>query len=271
MRRLDFIETSTIRLGKEGSLSTWLPTVALLVVCLLPACAATGAPSRLGDYVGREAMREGMAIPPLPERGRRAGLVVIADATAPDAAPVLPDEALRQMAEQLQEQFNQVLPVTIEKIVPAEGIRAGGDGTQFRELGKQHGLDYLIVVVVSGTEQEYPITVFLGWVTHAQPGLRRDNWSLVEVALVDVQNGQVLLHAEGQAWATLDRPTAPGINQWYPVVWRRPLDPNWRWWPPTYEGAPHTLRIIAIHEAVKYLMQNLKEAKRQSELAVVEK
>ncbi|TAJ24884.1 MAG: hypothetical protein EPO64_08940 [Nitrospirae bacterium] len=271
MRRLDLTGTSTIRLGKQGSLSAWLLTVALLVVCLLPACAVTGAPSRLGDYVGREAMREGMAVPPLPERGRRAGLVLIADATAPEAAPVLPDEALRQMAEQLQEQFSQVLPVTIEKIVAAEGIRTGGDAAQFRELGKQHGLDYLVVVVVSGIEQEYPITVFLGWVTHAQPGLRRDNWSLVEVALVDVQNGQVLLHAEGQAWATLDRPTAPGINQWYPVVWRRPLDPNWRWWPPTYEGAPHTLRIIAIHEAVKRLMLNLQEVKRQSGLAVVEK
>lgn len=271
MRRLDLIETSTIRLGKEGSLSVWLLAVFLLVVCLLPACGATGAPSRLGDYVGQEAVREGIANPPLPERGRRAGLVLIGDATAPEAAPVLPDEALHQMAERLQEQFSQVLPVTIEKIVPAEGIRAGSDKAQFLALGKQHGLDYLVVVVASSIEQEYPITVFLGWVTHAQPGLRRDNWSLVEAALMDMQNGQVLLHAEGRAWATLDRPTAPGINQWYPVVWRRPLDPNWRWWPPTYEGAPHTLRIIAMHEAVKRLMLNLQEAKRQSELTALGK
>lgn len=242
--------------------SPWLLSIALLLSGLLSACAATTPPSRLADYVGKDALREGLPPAPLSATGRKAGLVLIADATAPGAAPAMPDEALAQMAERLQEQFKPVFPVSIDKIVPAEGI-AVGDGARLRELGKQQGLDYLVVAVTSSTEQEYPVTLFLGWVTHAQPGLRRDNWSLIEAALLDVQSGQVLFRAEGRAWATLDRPTAPGINQWYPVIWKRPLDPNWRWWPPTYEGAPHTLRIIAMQEAVKGLMQNLKEPVRQ--------
>ncbi|MEK6526744.1 MAG: hypothetical protein AABZ22_07715, partial [Nitrospirota bacterium] len=66
--------------------------------------------------------------------------------------------------------------------------------------------------VVSSTEQEYPLMVFLGWHSHSQPGLRRDNWSLIEVALVDVKSGRSLLRAEGRGWATLDRLMAPGIN-----------------------------------------------------------
>jgi hypothetical protein len=140
---------------------------------------------------------------------------------------------------------------------------------QFSHLGKQQGVDYLVVVIASSTEQEYPVTLFLGWVTHAQPGWRRDNWSLLEVALIDVNTGQALLRAEGRGFATLDRPTAPGINQWYPVVWLRPQFPARRFWPPTYAGAPNTLRVVAMNEAAKRLVLQVREAwieKRQSEL-----
>ncbi len=259
---------------EECGTRSWLVLGASgLLVCLLSACASAVPPSRLGEYIGPQAMSEAASPAPLPRRGGQAGLVLIADATAPDAAPALPTEALNQLAERLQEQFSRFLPVTINKIVPAEGIHAGGDGSQFAALGKKYGLQYLVVAVASSTEQEYPIYVFLGWVTHMQPGLRRDNWSLIEVALIDVKTGRSLLRAEGRGWATLDRPTAPGINQWYPVIWMRPLEPNWRWWPPTYEGAQHTLRIIAMHEAVKRLVPNVQDAwikKREVELAAMD-
>ena len=36
--------------------------------------------------------------------------------------------------------------------------------------------------------------------------------------------------------ATLDRPTAPGISQWYPVIYLRPQEPERRLWPPNYGG-----------------------------------
>ena len=236
----------------------------------LSACASTVPPNRLAAYMGEQAFSEPSSATSLPEqRPIRAGLVLIPDTTAPDAAPALPDEALNRLGDELKQQFAQFLPIVIDKIIPAEGIRPGGDTTQFRELGMKHGLDYLVVAVASSTEQEYPITVFLGWTSHAQPGLRRDNWSLLEVALIDVKTGQTLVRAEGRGWATLDRPTAPGINQWYPVIWRRPQEPNWRWWPPTYAGAPNTLRVIAMNEAAKRLLMHLQDAwiqKRQAEL-----
>ncbi|MFM8551329.1 MAG: hypothetical protein ACKOCD_03315 [Nitrospiraceae bacterium] len=176
------------------------------------------------------------------------------------------------MSEQLQQQFTQFLPIAINTIIPTDGIVPGSGMGQFAELGRKQGLDYLVLVVASATEQEYPFYVAVGWTTHVVPGLRRDNWSLVEVALLDVKNGQVLVHAEGRGWATLDRPTTPDINQWYPVIWKRPLEPNWRWWPPTYESAPHTLRVIAMHEAVKRLVINFQDAwlnKREAEIAAL--
>jgi hypothetical protein len=58
----------------------------------------------------------------------------------------------------------------------------------------------------------------------------------------------------------LDRPTAPGINQWYPVIYLRPQDPERRIWPPTYEGAPNTLRVVSFDDAAKRMTLNLQKA-----------
>jgi hypothetical protein len=234
--------------------------------CVLAACMAEVPPSRIADYMGAP----GKGVPDMaPPQAIQAGLVVIPDASAPDASPALPDEALQRMAESLSQEISQSLPIRITKIISPEGLRpiVGGDPDQFAEFGRKHGVDYLVVVVASSTEQEYPMMVFLGWTAHSQPGLRRDNWSLLEAAVVDVKAAQSLTRAEGRGWATLDRPMAPGINQWYPVVWLRPMEPSRRYWPPTFEGAPNTLRVIAMEDASKRLILNLRKAwgeKRQA-------
>jgi len=231
-----------------------------LGLLVLASCASATPPSRLASYIGQEAV-SGQIVAEVPAlRPIRTALVVISDTAAPDAAPALPEEAVRRVAETLQAELSRITPFAIETIIPNEGITPGGDPAQLAELGKRHGVDYLTAVVLSSTEVEYPMTIFLGWVSHSQPGFRCDNWSLVEAAVVDVKAGKTLVQAEGRGWATLDRPAAPGINQWYPVIWKRPLEPNWRWWPPSYEAAPTTLRVIAMNEAVKRVVSNLQRA-----------
>jgi hypothetical protein len=45
------------------------------------------------------------------------------------------------------------------------------------------------------------------------------------------------------------------------------MEPSRRYWPPTYEGAPNTLRVIAMQDASKRLILNLRKAwieKRQA-------
>jgi hypothetical protein len=233
---------------------------------LLTACMADVPPSRIADYMGAPGKGAPETAAPT---SIQAGLVVIPDTSAPDASPVMPEEALQRMADSLSQEMSQSLPIRITKVLPSEGLRpiTGGDPDQFAEFGRKHGVEYLVVVVASSTEQEYPMTVFLGWTAHSQPGLRRDNWSLLEAAVVDVKAAQSLARAEGRGWATLDRPMAPGINQWYPVVWLRPMEPSRRYWPPTYEGAPSTLRVISMQDASKRLILNLRKAwseKRQA-------
>ena len=231
-------------------------------VLVLTACASAVPPSRLGDYVSSERQVGEDALTQIEQRPLKAGLVLVSDTAEHDAAPNLPDEAFVRLGETLKQDITRSIPVTITDVLPADQIRPqpNGDWSQFADLGRQRGLDYLAVVVLSSTEQEYPLTLFLGWTTHSEPGLRRDNWSLLEFALLDLKNNVSLMQAEGRGWATLDRPTAPGIDQWYPVIYLRPQDPERRIWPPTYEGAPNTLRVVSFDQAEKRLALKLQNS-----------
>jgi hypothetical protein len=224
-------------------------------------CASAVPPARIGDYVSAERPSGADALAKIDQRPLQAGLVVVSDTADPGAAPNLPEEALTRLTESLQQDLGHVIPIVIKEVIPGNHIKpqSHGDWAQFAELGRQRGLDYLAVVVVSSTEQEYPVTLFLGWTTHAQPGYRRDNWSLLEFVLLDLKHNQTLMQAEGRGWATLDRPSAPGIDQWYPAIYLRPQDQR-RIWPPTYEGAPNTLRVVSFEQAAKRLVLRLQNS-----------
>jgi len=235
-------------------------SLVLSAMCVV-SCASAIPPARIGDYVSSERRAGDEALARVDQRPLQAGLIVLSDTAAPGAAPNLPEEALVRLVESLQRDIGRAIPVVIKELIPPDHIRpkSQGDWTQFAELGRQRGLDYLVLVVVSSTEQEYPVTLFLGWTTHAEPGFRRDNWSLLEFALLDVKHNQTVMQAEGRGWATLDRPTAPGIDQWYPVVYLRPQDER-RIWPPTYAGAPNTLRVVSFDQAAKRLLLKLQNS-----------
>ncbi|HXX75437.1 MAG TPA: hypothetical protein VEI50_09935 [Nitrospiraceae bacterium] len=234
----------------------------LLGLIVLMGCATAFPPNRLDSYLSPETKTASEDLTQIEQRPLKAGLVLVSDTSAPGAAPNLPDEAFVRLGEQLKQEVSRVLPVTVTEVLSAEGIRPqpSGDWTQFGEIGRAHKLDYLVVVVLSSTEQEYPMTLFLGWTTHAQPGYRRDNYSLLEFALLDLKHNRTLMRAEARGWATLDRPSAPGIDQWYPVIYLRPQDPERRIWPPTYEGAPNTLRVVSFNDAAKRLTFRLQNS-----------
>jgi hypothetical protein len=233
----------------------------LLSMVFFVSCASAIPPARIGDYVSSEHKTFDDAFRWINQRPLQTGLVVVSDTTEPGAAPNLPDEALVRLGDKLQQGLDRAIPVVITEVISADHIRPQpyGDWAQFAELGRQRGLDYLAIVVVSSTEQEYPVTLFSGLTTHAQPGFRRDNWSLLEFALLDLKHNQILMQDEGRGWATLDRPSAPGINQWYPAVYLRPQDER-RIWPPTYEGAPNTLRVVSFEQAAKRLLLKLQNS-----------
>lgn len=233
---------------------------ALVGAFLLAGCVAASPPSRLSQYVLPVASNQDAA-PELPaSRPVRTVLVVLTDRSDPASVPSLPEDAQSRLAESLSAQINRGYPISVARVITLGELSGSGTTPDWISIAKQQGVDYLIVAVLSSLEQEYPVSLFLGWTTHRQPGLRRDNWSLVEAALVDGRTGSQLLRAEGRGMATLDRPNAPGISQWYPVIYLRPQEPERRLWPPSYEGAPVTLRIVAMEQAAMRLAGNLQRA-----------
>lgn len=235
----------------------------MLSAVFLVSCASAIPPARIGEYVSLWRQVGGDAFMRIDQRPLQAGLVVVSDTAEPGAAPNLPEKALARLGESLQRDFGRAIPVAITEVIPSDRItpQPNENWAQFAELARQRGLDYLAVVVVSSTEREYPVTLSLGWTTHAQPGFRRDHWSLLEFALLDLKHTQILIQAEGRGWATLDRPSASGINQWYPAIYLRPQDER-RIWPPTYEGAPNTLRVVSFEQAAQRLVLKLRNSWR---------
>jgi len=234
----------------------------MLGVVFLVSCASAIPPARIGDYVSSERQAGDDAFTRIDQQPLQAGFVVVSDTAAPGAAPNLPEEALFRLGESLQRDLGRAIPVALTEMISTDRIKPQPHGNwgQFAELGRRHGLEYLAVVVASSTEQEYPMTFFLGLTTHAQPGFRRDNWSLLEFALLDLKHNQIVMQAEGRGWATLDRPSAPGIDQWYPAIYLRPQDER-RIWPPTYAGAPNTLRVVSFEQAAKRLVLKLQNSR----------
>ena len=136
----------------------------MLSAVFLVSCASAIPPARIGDYVSSELQAYDDAFTRINQRPLQAGLVVVADTAELGATPNLPEEALACLGESLQRDLGRAIPVAIKEIMPADHIepQPHGDWAQFAELGRQRGFDYLAVVVVSSTEQEYPVTLFLG-------------------------------------------------------------------------------------------------------------
>lgn len=240
-------------------LLSWLSL--MLSAVFLVSCASAIPPARIGDYVSSMHRTGDGAYTTINQRPLQAGLVVVSDTADLGAAPNLSEEAQDRLGERLQRDLSRTIPVAITGIIPAGHIRPqpDGDWAQLAELGRQRGLSFLVVVILSSTEQEYPATFFRGWTSHAQPGFRRDNWSLLEFVLLDLHHNRIVMQEEGRGWATLDRPGVPGVDQWYPAVYLRPQDER-RIWPPTYEGATHTLRLVSFDQAAKRLLVKLQNS-----------
>ncbi len=223
------------------------------------ACAPTVPSSHLPEYLSDPADAAGAPLPVLPPSGRiPTGLVLIAPSQESADSSVLAEAARSDAANRLAQELTRTTPFSIVKLFDLPVGAQETSREKLAEFGRTQGLNHLLVVVVSSEEQEYPITIFLGWVSHRQPGWRRDHWTLLEAGLLDTDTGRIVLSAEGRGWASLDRPATPGINQWYPVIYLRPQDPERRIFPPSYDEAPATLRQVGLREASKRLSIELR-------------
>ena len=171
----------------------------------------------------------------------------------------------------LRERINQGFPLHIERVVNLGEVPAGPLPTGPRSPGSR-GLNILWSSSSRVRSRNIRCRCFWG----GRPTGSRDfdaitglwprrRWSTGGRATCSSM-------LKGEPWRhwTVRQPL--GINQWYPVIYLRPQDPERRIWPPTYEGAPLTLRVVSMEQAAKRLAGNLQRAwvdQRDLELAAM--
>ncbi|NKB81136.1 MAG: hypothetical protein GKS05_04450 [Nitrospirales bacterium] len=193
----------------------------------------------------------------------KTGLLIINDTTAMDSAPPLSQDQFAAFTQWVRERINQDFPITVDEIVLSQDIVPNGMVRQFVQAGEARGLDHLVLVILSSSETEVPDQFPLGGVVQGGIGRGRvlgfhaENYAFAEIAILDVTTSHILLQADGQDWASLDRLNVPLASNVYPVIYRaQGTAPIY----PTEEDAHDVLRGVAASEAMIQAIMHLKEA-----------
>jgi hypothetical protein len=166
------------------------------------------------------------------------------------------------LTQNIKSQMEKGFPIEVVQVVPFDekGSMALG------ELAKTYEVDHLILAVLSSYEVEafdrLPLQGSLqgGGPRASIPGYRAENYALAELALLDVSRGRVLVQADGEAWASLERLNVPLESNVYPVARRDQLVA------PIYSEEAHaydTLRGVAADDAIKQAVMHFKENWKQ--------
>jgi len=194
----------------------------------------------------------------------RAGLVVVNDTSAHDSAPQLSAESFDAIKEHIQFQLTKEVPMVLVGLDTPIPSTLPTELASLLQMAKDQQVDYVVLAVVSSTEIEVPDRLPLqgsfsgGGMRGLLVGYRAENLALAELALVDVQTGQTLIQADGQAWASLERLDVPLESNVYPVV-RRGLEipPIY----PTREDRAHdVMRAVASSDAINQAVMHFKES-----------
>jgi len=226
-------------------------------------CSFENTPKRLSAYLTSVPVPKTTpaAKVPLPTTKISAALVVINDHGFQKSAPALQPSTLQVLGEHLQSVLEKQLPIQLATAVYPEALQPTGSPDQFVSLAKEQGVPYLLLAILSSSELEvsdrFPLggslqgSGGLGWLV----GYRAENYARLELALIDVQTGQLVVSTDGQAWAVLERLAVPLDSNVYPVVRRDLTQPPI--YPNTEEDAFETLRWVAGQDAITQAVLHL--------------
>lgn len=228
---------------------------AVILLLMLSSCSTAPGP-RLDAYLGPVSQAE----PPeaevklsVPEGGFPAALVVLNDASGPNAAPKLSDETLTDLTKRLRLLAERNFPIRVTRVIKPDAIEPRGEPGQFVELARAQGAGYLLLAIFSGVENEVPSQLPLqgfqqgGLSRGTVLGYQAENYALVELALLDGESGRPLVAADGRAWSTLERLNVPIESNVYPVVRRsQRVEPIY----PPEDRAKDVMRGVSADEAI---------------------
>ncbi|RMH08258.1 MAG: hypothetical protein D6704_03455 [Nitrospirae bacterium] len=189
-----------------------------------------------------------------------ADLLVLNDTSGKYSPPPLSKDTMDALTKSLRTNLGRTISIVIEEVLPAQEFASGNVLPSLQAFARRQGKRYLMLAVFSSVEVEAPDRLPLQGILAGGSGLvgyRVENYALAELALLDVRTGQILVQADGRAWAVLKRLAVPLASNVYPVVRR-----NWTF-PPIYpdsdEVAYEVLRQVASQDALEQALFHLKE------------
>ncbi len=145
----------------------------------------------------------------------RVGLVVHSDSTGPGAAPSISQTYLETLSRRAEEFVLQHCGVS--SVIPVTLLPSTEPGLRRNELsrhGKQHGLSHTLVLLFSSQETSAPVTLGEETMMTQMSGKVVENRALAEVALLRLDDFELLFNLLSSATETLELLDAPiGENQ----------------------------------------------------------
>jgi hypothetical protein len=232
----------------------WL-LVGLLVSFYSFGCSLDNSPKRLAAYLPQPTgQADVVAKMAFPAEGVTGALVVLNDSGFEKSAPEFRRGTLENLGEHLKTEIHKQLPIQLKSVVYPDGVQPKGSADQFIQLAKEQNVPYLLLAVLSSSEWEVFDRLPMqgreggGMRSQGMPGYRAENYARVELALLDGRTGQMVVSADGQAWAILERLAVPLESNVYPVVRRAQTQPPIY---PNSEGeAFETLRWVSGQDAI---------------------
>lgn len=188
------------------------------------------------------------------------GLLVVNDTTEKKSAPPMTQDSITALTQQLSHQIEDQYPFQVVHVIKDPPLQSG-NAASLSQLGKDAGVEYLVVAILSSQEVESPERLPLGGANQggggrgSLVGYETQNFSLAEIAFVEVKNGQSLFQSSGQGYATLDRLMVPVESNVYPVIHGAQRQPPIF---PEEQFQYDVLRSVSAHQAINQAMLHLK-------------
>ena len=170
---------------------------------------------------------------------QRFGLVTLSDTTGPKAAPAISSTMLSRLSQRIHVNLEKRCAGPEINDIPITDLQMNYGLSSLLEVAKGHDVESLIIALFSSTETTQANTFGEERMMTQMPGTTTHNWALVELGLLDVEQGIVVIQANGEATESLDRLMVPiGTDQ------------------PTREEALDILRANAGQQALDVALQD---------------
>ena len=186
----------------------------------------------------------------------RLGLFTVFDTSDPDSAPGLSDDGRNRFLARIVQQTEEMLPLKVAEVFQGADFKPGKGREQFVNPTRGKEIDGIMVVVISSVESQTPAYLHSAVEVGSLPGFQTQNFSLIEMTLLEPADGTPVLQAQGRAYATLEHLAEPLGSNRYPNIRRsfqeRPIFPQ--------SGNAHeALRMVTLSDALDQAISNLKK------------